>query len=41
MINEGALQRREKEIEKSKLNKKSTKLGLGKQEAKDTIEATF
>ncbi|CAH1445960.1 unnamed protein product [Lactuca virosa] len=35
MIKEGALQRREKEIEKSRLNKKSTKPGLGKREAKD------
>ncbi|KAL4557853.1 hypothetical protein LXL04_036047 [Taraxacum kok-saghyz] len=35
MIKEGALQRREKEIEKSRLTKKSTNLGLGKREAKD------
>lgn len=35
MIKEGALQRREKEKEKSKLNKSSTKSGLGKREAKD------
>ncbi|KAI3677648.1 hypothetical protein L6452_36914 [Arctium lappa] len=35
MIKEGALQRRQKEMEKSRLNKKSSQIGSGKRDAKD------
>ncbi|XP_024981585.1 septin and tuftelin-interacting protein 1 homolog 1 [Cynara cardunculus var. scolymus] len=35
MIKEGALQRREKEMEKSRLNKKSSQIGLRRRDAKD------